>query len=83
MDRRCTLELGVVAAICKHTYQKIFRGDYIISTIHNNKSLEHGVVAAPNMLHLVPSLGSVAKIPSMASTSLLSISFVIFFQHTL
>jgi hypothetical protein len=25
----------------------------------------------------------VAKIPSMASTSLLSISFVIFFQHTL
>jgi hypothetical protein len=47
MDRRCTLELGVVAAICKHTYQKIFRGDYIISTIHNNKSLEHGGGGCP------------------------------------
>jgi hypothetical protein len=37
-----------------NTYKKI--GEYITSTIHINKSLELGVAAAPNMVHLVPSL---------------------------
>jgi hypothetical protein len=55
--RKYTLELGVAAAVSKHTYQKYLEGR-IYNLNYINKYLELGVAAVPDMIYLVPSLPS-------------------------